>query len=236
MSGSWFSGRSLEVPKKEELDKESVTRSFASEAKRMTEEYSAKVAGQAKEALSDAASGLASLDYKAEGKKRKKQLNLAKSLGIPNVVLHHSWNLFMIGLAAWIYVLYHTKVFGHYNVRRGFLMTASIMYCEIAVGMLYLISFCTGAEYIYMLTFLYKVQTMSLGTSIACTLIDTALYYSANPVFCKMQLESHKSDCAERNHLFGLQIFLFFFFFVPLWYACANATKRYARECLRPDK
>ena len=229
---TWFGGRSLEVPKKEELDKESATRSFASEAKQMTEEYSSKMAGHA----SDAASTLASVDLLAEGKKRKKQLNLAKSLGIPNVVLHHSWNLFMIGLAIWIYVLYHTKVFGHYNVRRGFLMTASIMYCEIPVGMLYLVSFCASAEYIYMLTFLYKVQMMSLGTAIACTLIDAALYFIANPVFCKMQLESYKSNCSERNNLFGLQIFLFFCFFVPLWYACAKATKRYARECLRPDK
>ena len=61
------------------------------------------------------------------GKTGKKLFNLERSLGIPNKLLHHVWNIFMMCLAIWLYVLYYTQTFGHYNVRRGLLTMPSII-------------------------------------------------------------------------------------------------------------
>ena len=61
------------------------------------------------------------------GKTGKKLFNLEKSLGTPSRMIHHVWNIFMIFLAIWLYVLYYTQIFGYYNVRRGLLTMPSII-------------------------------------------------------------------------------------------------------------
>ena len=88
----------------------------------------------------------------------KKRLNLAKTCGISNKALTHNWNIFMIVLCTWLFVLYYTDTFGHYNVRRGLLTTPGIVFPEIPVAMLYAYSFFSGrSEFPHILMWLYKL-------------------------------------------------------------------------------
>ena len=49
-------------------------------------------------------------------------------------------------------------------------------------------------------------------------------------------MEKYGSDCEARNKYFGYYILLFFVIMVPLWFASANAMRRYSEEILRPLK
>ena len=139
------------------------------------------------------------IEYAKHRHQGKKALNLNKSLGIPNSVLHHGWNSFMVGFSIWLVCLYYVQVWGPYNVRRGILGTAAIVYPEIPMACLYLYSFCADSEYTYVVDWIAKGSIMHLAIAACCQLIDFSLFLFANGAFCKLQLEPSKSDCAERN-------------------------------------
>ena len=106
----------------------------------------------------------------------KKRLNLAKTCGCSNRVLTHNWNIFMIVLCTWYFILYYTKTFGYYNVRRGLLTTPAIVFPEIPAALLYLYSLCSGKEFAYVLMQLYKVSMVNCVIAITCMLLDFAFY------------------------------------------------------------
>lgn len=142
----------------------------------------------------------------------------------------------MLILATWMFVFYYTEALGYNNERRGILFTASIVYPEVPCACLYFYSWCAGTELTAVLMWLFKVHFMNMCIAIACMCIDAALFFFAHDVFCKMQLEKHSSDCAARNKYYWVVILVFFFVFVPIWYASANAMRRYANELKRPLK
>lgn len=141
---------------------------------------------RAGEIISRSLDEIKNIELRHAKKSAKRGLNLAKSLGIPNKVLFHNWNIFMIILAIWLFVLYYTKIFGYYNVRRGILTTPGIIYPEIPCSLLYMYSFCAGTEFYAVLMWLYKVHMMNMFIAITCMLIDTGLFIFARDVFCKM--------------------------------------------------
>ena len=127
-------------------------------------------------------------------------------------------------------------MFGHYNTRRGVLSIAALVYPEIPVATLYMYSFCAGAEYAYAVEWIAKGSIMHLVIASCCQLIDLGLYLFANGAFCKLQLEKTLESCDARNAWFGVQVLLFFVVGVPIWYACANASRRYCRDVIRSDR
>ena len=110
----------------------------------------------------------------------------------------------MIALATWLFILYYTKLVGDYNTRRGILTTPGIIYPEVPCAMLYMYSFCAGTEFHAVLLWLYKVHFMNMCIAIACCFLDAALYFFANDVFCKMQMEKYNSDCNARNKYYWI--------------------------------
>ena len=136
----------------------------------------------------------------------------------------------MICLAIWLYVLYYTHTFGHYNVRRGLLTMPSIIIPQIPMTVLYGMSIWSRFDYVFMLSMMYKVSMLNMTISLFCTIIDSCLYLFAQRDYCQLQLEHYNSKCDERNKYIYLQTALFAFAFLPMWYAAANATKRYAKD------
>ena len=157
-------------------------------------------------------------------------MDLNKTLGIPNKVIHHVWNIFMICLATWLVVIYYTRIFGYYNVRRGILTTPGIIVPQIPCTVLYCITLGSVFDYVFVLGFLYKVSLCNMVIALLCMLIDSFLYLFAHGDYCQLQLEYHNSDCDKRNRYLYLQTALFFFVLMPIWYASANATRRYAAD------
>ena len=142
----------------------------------------------------------------------------------------------MIILCTWLFVLYYTKLFGYYNVRRGLMTTPGIVFPEVPAGLLYLYSFFSGREFAFVLMWLYKLSIVNCVIAIACMLLDLAFYYADYAGFCKLQMEKYGSSCDARNKYFAYQVLLFLFLMVPLWFASANAMRRYSDEIHRPLK
>ena len=94
--------------------------------------------------------------------------------------------------------------------------------------MLYIITLGSRFDYVYILGFVYKVSITNMAIALLCMIIDTLLYTLAYDDYCRLQLEYHSSDCAARNKYLYLQTVLFISILMPLWYASANATRRYA--------
>ena len=139
----------------------------------------------------------------------------------------------MICLAIWLYVLYYTQTFGHYNVRRGLLTMPSIIFPQIPMTILYGMSLWSGFDYAFLLASMYKGSMCHMVVALLCWIIDCFLYLFAEDDYCQLQLEHYNSDCDERNQYIHLQTALFAFAFLPMWYAAAGATKRYAKDCNR---
>ena len=135
-----------------------------------------------------------------------------------------------MAFCGFLYVLYKTPTFGHFNQNKGILSLACMIYCEIPVAITYLFCGCAGSDKEFMLKFLYKVHMLNLCTTIVCYIIDEGLYLFSFTEFCKLQVESSKDDCADRNNWFFTQFLLFMAIFAPLWYGCATASYLYAKN------
>ena len=66
--------------------------------------------------------------------------------------------------------------------------------------------------------------------------IDLAFYNLDYEGYCKLQMEKYGSNCEARNKYFTYYILIFLLIMVPLWFASANAMRRYSEEILRPLK
>ena len=174
---------------------------------------------------------------KQMGKSAKKLFNFEKTFGISNRVVHHGWNIFMMGLVVILYLYYSTPILGGYhNVGAGLLAVPGIMVPEVPCAILYGITLLSMFDYEFVLGFLYKVSMCNLIIAIACFAIDNLLFLFSHEAYCKLQLEYHHSSCAERNEHIFVITGLFLGIFCPLWYASANATRRFAADFKRQKR
>ena len=171
-------------------------------------------------------------------RKTKNRLNLAKTFGMPNYILFHMWNWFMILYATFNVMLYYTEEFGHEESiqNRGWLSTAIQVYITVPIALFYFISLCAGAtERCQIITWLFKMNIIAIVIVSVCFLIDAFLFIYNKHAFCNLQLENPLS-CDDRNSGFLIKVLLFFVIWIPLWFACANATRRFARELIEELK
>ena len=108
------------------------------------------------------------IEYKKEAKRGKKALNLNKSLGIPNRVLHHGWNTAMLVFSVYLVCLYYIEVWGPYHIREGLLGLPAFVFLEIPMGCLYLYSFCAGGEYAFVVEWIAKGSFVHLAVVSCC--------------------------------------------------------------------
>ena len=165
------------------------------------------------------------------GKSGKKLLNFEKTFGVSNRVIHHTWNIFMIVLSVTLYLYYATPVLGgEHNEGRGLLRVPGIIIPEVPCAILYGITLMSVFDYVFVLEFLYKVSLCNMFIAGLCLVIDSCLFLFAHASYCKLQLEYHNSSCDERNKNIYLNTGLFVCVFMPIWYASANATRRFAKD------
>ena len=105
---------------------------------------------------------------------------------MPNWVVFHLWNLFMIVDAISKYIWFHTNLMGHYTVRRGILSMYSQELMTVGILCLYMYYFCAGTERQFAVQWLFKLQVVSLCVAMLCYGVDGLLYCFDYEAFCKM--------------------------------------------------
>ena len=120
----------------------------------------------------------------------KANLNLNKSLGLPNWFIFHTWNIFMILNAIANYLLYCTTVFGHYDTRRGIVSTYVQMYIAVPIALLNFMTWKAGpSEKVQLITWLFKCHVICLIIMIMCYTMDGVLYVIDHHAFCNLQFD-----------------------------------------------
>ena len=180
--------------------------------------------------IADAVPTTAELD-KAR-KSFKKQTNFSKVLGVPNWILFHGWNILMIVDAISKYIWFQTKLFGDYHTtHRGILSMYSQEFMALAIGLVYMSYFCAGKDRPFVVSVLFKLNMIFIGVAMFCYAMDGFLWCYDPHTFCNLQLvkQSYKT-CHDRNDYFMFKVLFFYVFWGPIWFGCASAMRRYARE------
>ena len=160
----------------------------------------------------------------------ERSLHLEKRFGIPNWFVYHLWNLVIIFDSLGKYIIYNTDLFGHYTIRKGILGMYSVIYPAIAIAILYTISLIeSGADKVYMMVWVYKLQVVVLYVAITCYGIDAVFFIFDKKVFCKLQLEKI-ATCDSRNEYFLVTVTIFYLFWTPIWLACNMSIYKYTRQ------
>ena len=120
-------------------------------------------------------------------KEGKYLLNIEKSCGIPNVVTVHIWNNLMILDAFIKFVLYYTNwVYDRFILREGVLSMPAMMLSVLPLACLYAYFCCAGNERPYVLTLLYKLHMMLIGTIAVAYIFDASIFCLDKSNFCKL--------------------------------------------------
>ena len=115
---------------------------------------------------------------------------------------------------------------------RGVLSMYSQMIMAFAICLVYLSYFTAGKDAPWRVLICYKLNIIFLCLASFCYLADGFLYCYDPHAFCNIQLIPKQTGktCEERNKWFMLKIVWFYIFWVPIWFGCANAMRRYARN------
>ena len=104
--------------------------------------------------------------------------------GIPNAVVFHVWNIFIIADSIGHFILFNTNVLGGETPNKGVLSSYSIILMTIGIAAIYIYSFYAEDQRSEAIRHTYKLNMVTLVTASVCYLFDAYLFNFEKKTFC----------------------------------------------------
>ena len=108
--------------------------------------------------------------------------------GIPNSIVFHIWNIFIVADSIGHFVLFNTEILGDETPNKGVLSSYSIILMSIGIGAIYGYSFFAEDQRSEAIRHTYRLNMITLVVASVCYLFDAYLFNFEKKTFCNWQL------------------------------------------------